>query len=114
MNYTLQSRQEGRFPVLELSLEVAINQLNTVDDKGKGSLYISMYSDRGYIILKKESRQSVKVKNYADLSTYCIILKQNIPASIQSRPFYCRLIALLYIGMTLFVVFRQRCGERET
>jgi|GEM_PF-6365330 len=49
MNYTLQSRQEDRFSVLELSHEVTVNQLNTNDDKGKGSLYISMYSDRGYI-----------------------------------------------------------------
>lgn len=36
MNYTLQSRQEDRFSVLELSHEVTVNQLNTNDDKGKG------------------------------------------------------------------------------
>jgi len=35
MNYTLQSRQEDRFSVLELSHEVTVNQLNTMMTKAR-------------------------------------------------------------------------------
>lgn len=43
MKYTLQSRQENRFSVLELQHEVTVNQLNMDDDKGKGSSYINVF-----------------------------------------------------------------------
>ena len=44
MKYTLQSRQENRFSVLELQHEVTVNQLDTDDDdKGKESSYINVF-----------------------------------------------------------------------
>jgi hypothetical protein len=44
MKYTLQSRQENRFSVLELQHQVTVTQLNTDDDdKGKGSSYINVF-----------------------------------------------------------------------
>ena len=114
MKYMLQSRQENRFSVLELQHEVTVNQLNTDDDdKGKRSSYINVFWQR-IPSWRKNQDNLWKVKNYADLSTYCIIDEQNIPVSVQSRSFHCRVIALITIGMRLFVVFRQRGGERET